>query len=99
MLVEKQDRNIFSDRFFTKLYFDGWLKLHNKSIVLEICDNYLLGNYEDLSLYLPERKKIRVCEIGFGINPYITNSNQLLGKSEKAKIKRNGEYSEKNFHP
>ena len=36
VLVEKQERNIFSDRFFTKLYFDGWLKLHHKSIANEI---------------------------------------------------------------
>ena len=36
VLVDNQKRKIYSDRFFTKLYFDGWLKLHNKSIVNEI---------------------------------------------------------------
>ncbi len=35
-LIDKQERNIFSDRFFTKLYFDGWLKLYHKTIAREI---------------------------------------------------------------
>lgn len=35
-LIDKQERKIFSDRFFTKLYFDGWLKLYHKTIASEI---------------------------------------------------------------
>ena len=35
-LLNKQTRNIFSDRFFTNLVNIGWLKLHNESIANEI---------------------------------------------------------------
>lgn len=33
---DNQKRLVYSDRFFTKLYFDGFIKLKNKSIAYEI---------------------------------------------------------------
>ena len=33
---DNQKRLVYSDRFFTKLYFDGFIKLNNKSIAYEI---------------------------------------------------------------
>lgn len=48
VLVEQQDRKIFSDRFFTKLYDSGWLKLYNKSIADEIPHySNVLGAFRD----------------------------------------------------
>ena len=35
-LVDKQKRNIYSDRFFTKLYFNDFLKLSKKTIANEV---------------------------------------------------------------
>jgi len=35
-LVLNQKRKIYSDRFFTRLYFNNWLKLNDKSIAEEI---------------------------------------------------------------
>jgi len=34
--IQNQKRLIYSDRFFTKLYFDDWLHLHDKSVASEI---------------------------------------------------------------
>jgi hypothetical protein len=35
-LVDNQKRNIYSDRFFTKLYFNDFLKLSKKTIANEV---------------------------------------------------------------
>ena len=35
-LLEKQKQLIYSDRFFTKLYFSNWLHLHPKSLAKEV---------------------------------------------------------------
>lgn len=35
-LVLNQKRKIYSDRFFTRLYFDNWLKLSDKSVAHEM---------------------------------------------------------------
>ena len=34
--IDNQKRLLYSDRFFTKLYFNDWLNLHNKSVASEI---------------------------------------------------------------
>ena len=54
-----QKRNIYSDRFFTRLHMEGFLKLRNKSATNEIShDSAVLGGVRSGYKLLPKDKII-----------------------------------------